>query len=153
MNTPDSLVDPVVVAATPEDPPHPPLPKRRSEDLQNYGPPPADTQDLTALPASPTTLMPTPAAGPSTRLEKVTKPKRIPRPSTSARSGPSNDRSRKVEKPTDEELSAHFSTPGAMNAYLASKWVNLSELKRLELAGGASSGHLDAGRRWSLLRL
>ena len=47
------------------------------------------------------------------------------------------------EKETDEELRRRFKTPGAMNTWLASKWIGLAELQRLEAAGSKCSSSFD----------
>lgn len=50
----------------------------------------------------------------------------------------SKEEKEKLKKPTDEELQDQFRTPGAMERYISSQWIQVSELKRLEAAGSGS---------------
>jgi hypothetical protein len=75
-----------------------------------------------------------PEAGPS-RTKSVAKAPKASRQSTAASSTSGRGGNQKSEKETDEELRRRFSNPGAMNAWIASKWISYNELRRLEAAG------------------
>lgn len=79
-----------------------------------------------------------PEAGPS-RTKSVAKTPKASRQSTAASSTSGRGGNQKSEKETDEELRRRFSNPGAMNAWIASKWISYNELRRLEAAGSESS--------------
>ena len=68
---------------------------------------------------------------PSEARRILKRPRRAPSPAPD----PEN---RMQAQPTDDELRYRFALPGAMDAYLASKWLNLQELKRLADDGGTS---------------
>ena len=100
--------------------------------------------------AAPSTAKEHPLATTSKQRTKATKPKPSANPTKSKpkstafqHSTPAGSTSqarrkpgRKPTKQTDEDLRKAFAKPSAMHEWLASKWVNLAELKRLEESGG-----------------
>ena len=68
------------------------------------------------------------SSGPSIPTPKSKKPQSA----RSTNSNPFKRRRSKEPQIPDEELRVKFSIPGAMEEYVASKWLNVKELKRLE---------------------
>jgi len=110
--TPESMIDPVLVPVSPL--------------VQQEASP-----SSSPLPSEPVANNSSTIPGPSKLCKALRQPKPIPSSSTFRRPR------RKDSQPTDDEFRSRFSVPGAMEAYLASKWLNLQELKRLADAGGS----------------
>ena len=88
----------------------------------------------TCQPAPPEISTKTPEASPAV----PPKPQRDPGPSKRRKTlgKPKFAQREDLDKPTDEELRVRFAVDGAMEAYLASRWTDVAELKRLSDAGG-----------------
>jgi hypothetical protein len=101
-------------------------------------------------------VVPSTSKAGSTKVSSLPKPKTSTPAKTTSQVNPFQSERRNGRPPTekisDEGLRQRFVVPGRMDEYLASGWIHVNELKRLEEAGGeylpSLTAVLDGGPGW-----